>query len=166
MLIESLVLGVAVAIARGVRVQDFARVNLFGFALIWLVAALRVSIRLFPAFSFIAFPASLAALAVFALINHRVPGMILLAIGITSNLGASVMSGGKMPVTQLITSASSLTSPQMLTHVPAKGSLITRLLGDSIVIGHPYPWPMAISLGDVILTMGIIQFALSLEASK
>jgi hypothetical protein len=101
--------------------------------------------------------------------NRQLPGMALVLVGVTLNFIAIAANGGYMPIT-----------PQALARIGA-GQLAYRMplgsvvmgskdvllqpdgarfwmLGDNLVIPEPFPWPTAMSIGDIFLAVGVFCF--------
>lgn len=109
---------------------------------------------------------SYVMVAIFLLLNRRVPGMWLFAIGFLANWAVILANGGYMPITyEALASAG-------LGHAAASaapGTLVfgskdvllpfaeTRLgwLSDIFVIPPPFPVPSVFSIGDVFIALGI-----------
>jgi hypothetical protein len=103
--------------------------------------------------------------------NRRLAGMGVTLIGVTLNLIAIVANGGYMPI-----------PPEALARIGAgdaaylmpTGSIVLGskdillppsearfwMLGDILVIPEPLPRPTAMSVGDVILAIGVFWFVL------
>jgi hypothetical protein len=108
---------------------------------------------------------SYAMIVVFTLVNLRVPGMVLIMVGVIANFAVIAANGG-MPVgaEALRDSGQSVVLTEMRESVPATHHLVTEedsltFLGD--VIGVPPPIGRAISIGDIIVCLGLIWFIAS-----
>ena len=109
--------------------------------------------------------------------NRQLPGMALVLVGVTLNFIAIAANGGYMPIT-----------PQALARIGA-GQLAYRMplgsvvmgskdvllqpngarfwmLGDNLVIPEPFPWPTAMSIGDIFLAVGVFCFIVRTMRSK
>jgi len=102
-------------------------------------------------------------------LNQRLPGMRIVLAGITLNLIVIAANGGYMPV-----------QPEALARLGygdaayhmQPGSIVLGskdvvlptqqaplwMLGDVLVIPEPFPWPTAMSIGDVLLAVGVFLF--------
>jgi hypothetical protein len=106
--------------------------------------------------------ASYAAILTFLLINRRLPGLAIAAIGTLLNLTAMVANGGFMPTTQATLAAAGLERTHMVLGqrvlaskdilLPPGGGLFGGL-GDTLVL--VWPIPQAISIGDILVAVGI-----------
>ena len=97
--------------------------------------------------------------------NGHVKGMKIIFTGIFINFMAITMNGGQMPVSvEAMKNASldklyqTVQSGNYVTHVlMTKGdNFIAQIAGDIIAIPPPHPRPRVISIGDIIMTIGII----------
>ena len=109
---------------------------------------------------------SYAMIVVFTLVNVRVPGMVLIMVGVIANF-AVISANGGMPVSAeaLRDSGQSAVLTEMRESAPdTHHHLVTEedsltFLGD--VIGVPAPIARAISVGDIIVCLGLIWFIAS-----
>jgi hypothetical protein len=101
-------------------------------------------------------------------INRRIPGMVLLEIGLLLNLAVMLANGGYMPITpDAMASIGNGGQVEMIepgTRDPASKDIVllreqTRLwiLSDIFVLAKPFPLPTAFSLGDVLIAWGLFQ---------
>jgi Family of unknown function (DUF5317) len=108
---------------------------------------------------------SYAMIVVFTLVNVRVPGMVLIMVGVMANFAVIAANGG-MPVDAeaLRDSGQNVVLTEMRESAPGTHHLLTEedslaFLGD--VIGVPPPIARAISIGDIIVCLGLIWFIAS-----
>jgi hypothetical protein len=108
---------------------------------------------------------SFVFLLTFALINLRVPGIVLIMLGVLANFAVIAANGG-MPVSAdaLRDSGQQPVLSEMRESEADKHHLLTdndslTFLGD--IIGVPPPIARAISIGDVIISLGLIWFTAS-----
>jgi Family of unknown function (DUF5317) len=108
---------------------------------------------------------SYAIIVVFTLVNVRVPGMVLIMVGVMANFSVIAANGG-MPVgaEALRDSGQDVVLTEMRGSAPDTHHLVTEedsltFLGD--VIGVPPPIARAISIGDIIVCLGLIWFIAS-----
>ena len=97
--------------------------------------------------------------------NSHIKGMKIIFIGIFINLLAITMNGGQMPVSpealnkaSLETIYETVKSGNYVTHtlMTESDNLIAKIAGDIIPIIPPHPRPRVISIGDIVMTIGII----------
>lgn len=100
----------------------------------------------------------------FLFLNRSHSGFMLIFIGVFLNFLVMVVNGGRMPVSA---EAALILDPQYIEYLKeglyAKHALLeesTRLafLGDIIPVTDPYPRSQVISIGDVIMNIGIFLF--------
>ncbi len=100
----------------------------------------------------------------FLYVNRRNPGFILIFIGVFLNFLVMVVNGGRMPVS--VESAAVLDPgyiEALKESLYAKHTMLTStthlgFLGDVIPISDPYPRTQIISIGDIIMNIGIFFF--------
>jgi hypothetical protein len=101
---------------------------------------------------------------IFLFLNRRNPGFILIFIGVFLNFIVMVLNGGRMPVS---VEAAAVLDPGYIQALKeslyAKHAMLTStthlgFLGDVIPISDPYPRTQIISIGDIIMNIGIFFF--------
>lgn len=105
------------------------------------------------------------------LINYELPGLILIAAGFFANFLVIALNG-KMPVDN--SSLLSINNPEKYFIISQKLSLShgifdnpkLRILSDIIAIKPPYPFARVISVGDIIISIGIIIYIYNLKEQK
>jgi hypothetical protein len=172
----AVVLGLLVSLARhgGRAIQRIAAIPINSAWLALLAVALQVpllrspmalpgSLRWQQAF----FLASHLPLLVFVWRNRRLAGVLIVGLGVISNLVVISANGGFMPITPetlvKINRESTIEQwPEGLHFGYSKDIILDRddtvlwALSDVLVIPPPFPWPTAFSAGDVLIAMGII----------
>jgi hypothetical protein len=109
-------------------------------------------------------------------VNRRIPGMLLLGLGLSLNLAVMVANGGYMPITPeamqrighrnvdgiapgtRVVGSKDIALPRDQTHL--------WFLSDVLVFPPPFPIPSAFSLGDLCIAMGafvLVQHGLGLK---
>lgn len=100
----------------------------------------------------------------FLFLNRNNPGFLLILIGVFLNFLVMVINGGRMPVSL---DAASVLEPGYVEALKqslyAKHQMLTDstklgFLGDIIPLSKPYPRTQIISIGDVIMNIGIFIF--------
>ena len=110
--------------------------------------------------------ASYVALWVVVWRNRHLPGMRVVLVGVTFNLLAIAANGGYMPITadalaQIGAGNAAFQMPVGSVIAGSKDVLLARqsalfwMLGDVLVIPEPFPWPAAVSVGDILLSFGV-----------
>ncbi|MDM5330249.1 DUF5317 domain-containing protein [Neobacillus sp. CF12] len=101
---------------------------------------------------------------IFLFLNRRNAGFILIFIGVFLNFIVMVLNGGRMPVS---VEAAAVLDPGYIQALKeslyAKHTMLTSttqlgFLGDVIPISAPYPRTQIISIGDIIMNIGIFVF--------
>jgi hypothetical protein len=101
---------------------------------------------------------------IFLFLNRKNPGFILILIGVFLNFIVMVLNGGRMPVS---VEAAAVLDPGYIQALKdglyAKHAMLTStthlgFLGDVIPISDPYPRTQIISIGDIIMNIGIYFF--------
>ncbi len=86
--------------------------------------------------------------------------MRILFLGTLLNFLVIMLNGMKMPVyipmgyENAIENIQYLQSGKDLIHTAMTEDTVLRILGDIIVLSHPYPFPKTISIGDILLIIG------------
>ena len=111
---------------------------------------------------------SYAFAAVFVWANHRIPGMVVIAVGALSNLIAISANGGVMPATpQALRAAGLETTTGGFANSTAVANPKLQFLGDIFAI--PDSWPIidnVFSIGDILIAIGIVILILGVCGSK
>ena len=178
LLLASIVLSIIVAWMQGGKLSRLGEVT---FRLWWIVPliALVQSLLVYrlrsPSRLLLHHPRPLIMIGSYVILwvvvwlNRRLPGMLIVLVGITSNLIVIAANGGYMPITpealarigageaayQMAPGSVVLGSKDVL--LPSQQAYLW-MLGDVLVIPEPFPWPTAMSIGDLILTVGIFLF--------
>jgi hypothetical protein len=96
--------------------------------------------------------------------NRKNPGFLLILIGVFLNFLVMALNGGRMPVSL---DAASVLDPGYIEvlkeslyakHTMLTSSTYLGFLGDVIPISDPYPRTQIISIGDIIMNIGIFFF--------
>jgi hypothetical protein len=100
----------------------------------------------------------------FLYINRKNPGFLLILIGVFLNFLVMTLNGGRMPVS---VEAAAILDPGYIEvlndslyakHTMLTSSTYLGFLGDVIPISDPYPRTQIISIGDIIMNIGIFFF--------
>ena len=165
----TIILVIAVALLRGGSLRNLATVKLrwlplviVGFVLQLLIFTPFASSPLIAFATLPIYVLSLALLAIWVAANWRIPGMTLIAIGLALNVIVIAANGGHMPVfpdsARLAGQYDMLVaeSPRTSKHLPMeKDQVRLWLLSDIIAIPQGVPGASVLSVGDLVLTVGI-----------
>ena len=100
----------------------------------------------------------------FLFMNRKNPGFMLILIGVFLNFLVMVINGGRMPVS---VEAAAVLDPGYIEalkdslyakHTMLNSSTSLGFLGDVIPISDPYPRTQIISIGDILMNIGIFFF--------
>jgi hypothetical protein len=102
-------------------------------------------------------------------LNRQLPGLWVVLVGVTSNLLVIAVNGGYMPIPPEVVAR--IAAGRAVAQMPpgsvlagSKDVLLPRqqalfwVLGDILVIPPPFPWPTAMSIGDVLIAVGVFLF--------
>lgn len=172
MIFEAIILGFIIGIFRNGRWYNLMEVEFKGWYLIFLGAALQiVPIALtklteqVPLLSWSPF-VGICLIWLAVLMNRKLKGFKLLALGAALNLLVMAVHGGKMPIHlgyaenfgigAIVESVKSGTMANLMPFDQAHG--IFKWLGKVIPIPKPYPLAKMISIGDLIISIAIVYF--------
>jgi len=182
LLLASIVASLVIAWMRGGRLS---RLGLVTFRLWWVVPvvalAQSLAIRYLDSTSRLSLwnPRPLILIGSYVILwgvvfrNCQLPGMWLVLLGVTFNLVAIAANGGYMPITPeaLARIGAGSLAYEMPSGSVVRGSkdvLLPRggarfwMLGDILVIPEPFPWPTAMSVGDLLLAVGVFLFIINI----
>lgn len=154
------VAAVAIGLLAGGSIRSFPTVPLRW----WPLALVGLGLQFAPLpdrYAFSALAASLVLLLVFAFINLRSPGFILILMGLMLNAVVIVSNHG-MPVTRTALAASDRAQAVAVAELRANGGAKHHLADEGSVllpladaIGIPAPVGAIVSVGDVCLYLGV-----------
>ncbi|MDT3428193.1 hypothetical protein J2Z22_003784 [Paenibacillus forsythiae] len=119
----------------------------------------------FASFSGIFFAAVYVAGLYILWLNRRTPGFLFILGGVFLNFLVMAVNGGKMPVSL---EAAKVLDPYYV-HILQTGAVVTKhflmdsatrlpFLGDIIPLSRPYPRTQVISVGDIVMNVGIFLY--------
>lgn len=163
-----IILAIVAALLRGGSLQNFGALRVRRVPLI--VAAFGLQFLIFAPIAAPLIPPwaitplyilSMALLTLWAAINRRVPGMLIMAAGLLSNFAAITANGGYMPVSSdSVRYSGSISryeaSPNHIVHNSAMRDDDVRLwiLTDIFAVPKSVPFANVYSVGDILLTLG------------
>ncbi len=170
MFIEAVLIGLFIGGFKGGRLSNITEMNIRGWYLILLGLVLQISPLLFGNVDFmqslqkyVLFTSSLIILIV-VLLNLDKKGFWILLIGGLFNLGILAVNGFQMPVVMvnlesagLKTMNDAIVSGNIVNYIQADvagglGQLLTKF----ITIPSPYPMPKILTIGDIIMSLGLL----------
>lgn len=183
MVYDGIILGVIVGLIRGGFLQGLSGLSRMKLRAGWIFPILlliqvivyigQAKIEWLVQVSGIIFIVIYVAGQVFLWINRNQKGFKILLAGVFMNFIVMLVNGGKMPVSKEMAEISSPASVPMLVEGTAntKHMMMTEatrlpLFGDVIPITAPYPIPQVISIGDIVMNVGIFLFLVHLLGTK
>ena len=164
-----IILVIVVALLRGGSLRNLAALQLRWLPLV--IAGFVLQLLIFTPFArspLVAFATvpiyvlSMILLVIWVAANWRIPGMALIAIGLALNVIAITANGGHMPVSpESARYAGTIGNYASEGAFVANNSIATQdnvrfwLLTDIIAIPKQVPFANVISIGDVLLTIGV-----------
>jgi hypothetical protein len=183
MVYDGILLGLIVGLVRGGFLQGLSGLSRMKLRAGWIFPILLVlqilvyigqgkSEWLYNASGYI-FMSVYAAGIIFLWINRGQVGFKILMSGVFMNFVVMLANGGKMPVSREMVAISDPAALPMLEqgisgtkHIMMTESSRFPLLGDVIPITSPYPLPQVISVGDIVMNVGIFLFLVHLLSSQ
>ncbi len=166
----AMLIGVAVAWALGARLARLAVLEFRGDALVFAALAIQLVIftplgdRVPVAWHQPAHLLSYAMVVAFLVLNLRVPGFWLAGVGVVTNVLAIFSNGGRMPVSLEAWRATG-SDPGVITRAGGYNNNVlagahTHLawLGDIFALPPTVPFATALSIGDVLIVIGMTAF--------
>lgn len=169
MFIEAVIIGLFIGGFRGGRLNNIIDMNIRG----WYIILLAIILQLSPLFlgniefvvstqKYLLFISTLLVLIV-VLLNLDKKGFWILLVGGIFNIGVMMFNNLQMPVTMtslqasgLTTMYESITDGSLINYVASDAtSLIGKMFTKFIIIPKPYPFPKILTIGDVIMTIGL-----------
>jgi hypothetical protein len=101
------------------------------------------------------------------LVNWRIPGLLLVALGATSNLVAIVANGGVMPTTLEAMATAGITPDGEFSNSAVLADPAVPFLTDIFAIPAAIPFANVFSIGDVLIGIGVaVAIALGMRGQR
>lgn len=164
MFVESAAIGAAAALFRGGQLRNLSKIELRGFWLFVVAVSMQGIVQL-------GWLRNSSAGAVYALsfvilmlglfFDRQYKGLRIVALGVLSNGLAVWLNGGKMPVLRNLVGYTHMPSGygQFQTHSLSSMNSMLWFLGDIVKIWTPLQGLIVISIGDILMALGIIRLA-------
>ena len=183
MYIEAIILGLIIGFVRNGRLNNFYEAHFKG----WILAFLAFLLFLVPyGIKILDIPfeqlalipyISMCLIALVALFNFERNGMKIILVGLALNLLIMGLNGYRMPVDAVAMEAmghvsfvESLTNGSIVNYMTLDGAhALSPFLGKIITLPKAYPLTEILSIGDIIVSIGIvvlIQYEMLLSAVK
>lgn len=183
MYIEAIILGVIIGMARNGRISNFFEVRFKGWGLsilAFLLFLVPYGIKVFGiGFEKVeVFPfASMVVIAIITLLNFEKTGMKIIFFGLALNLVIMGLNGFQMPIDTLKMTdlgfhsfVESLKNGEVVNYTALEGAhSLSPILGKVIELPKAYPLAKVLSIGDVLISLGIvilIQYEMLLSSLK
>jgi hypothetical protein len=172
-LAAAILVGIAIGLARGGRLQRLASVPLRWGWMALVAFGLQIYLIYFPqqaSAEFVSLRLVVLVLSYIFLIaviwqNRRLPGLWLLAAGLFANLAVMLLNGGYMPITlEALSQAGFAHNAQRTADgvrvlfskdvVLDRDATVAWWLSDIFVLPPPFPIPSIFSVGDVLVALG------------
>ncbi|NMA87147.1 MAG: DUF5317 domain-containing protein [Tissierellia bacterium] len=163
MIVEIIILSLVIGKVKKGKIKNLNQIYIRGWYLLIIaflleIISLRVFVNNFSSIQILIY----IILIFILLLNINIKGMKTMAIGSILNFIPIIANNGRMPVSKsalikakLHSQLSLLENNKILTHVLADDSTRLYFLSDIIPILKPYPFPKVISIGDIVLSIGI-----------
>ena len=166
-------IGLILALILGGRIENLARVHFRLGYLVLLALAIQVMVfspwwrRMVGTGFWVEVPYTLSLLLLLLAVwlNRRVPGLLLLGLGLFLNAAVILANGGRMPASlEALRMAGIADSTQSFAALPSTNSSLIGpdtplwFLGDIFAIPKGIPLANVFSIGDVFIALGAIWF--------
>lgn len=163
MILEGLLIGLVSAIVRGGKIAGLADLP-FKYpwalvaALLLRIGAIELAGRGIPFFiEYGALMQLIAFILLSAALWLNYPILRVTAAGVTLNLVVIAANGGAMPISRPALAAAGLEGMEpVVSHIFIGAGTPLWFLGDVIPLVPPYPFTKVISIGDIVLLVGVI----------
>ncbi|ACB85625.1 DUF5317 domain-containing protein [Natranaerobius thermophilus] len=163
MLFEAVVLPIILGFIRGGSIRNLEKITIKGLPLLFLPLLIRFVTYNYSQGGvdfFINYGGYLQSLAFIILIgffimNRHIRELKLVFIGVLLNSLVIFLNGGAMPVSEQALQFTDVTETPVGTHTFITQETVLPFLGDIIPIPSPYPFSKVISIGDIIIVIGI-----------
>lgn len=173
MLIEGLIFSLIVGKLRRGKFQSLGKVRIHNWWLFLLafliefgtVFAVSASVVIVERYSMYLHILSYLVLFVGIISNREYPSMWVVFLGSLVNFLVITLNGGAMPVSLeglhragLDNYAQIISAGGIATHQPLTSSTVLSFLADIMVLPEPYPFSKVLSVGDILISIGIFIF--------
>ncbi len=172
MVVEAIIIGLIIGFFRNGRLNHLLNIEFKGWYLVFLGAALQIipiaATRLTESVTMLQWAPFIGIVLIWIAVglNHKIKGFKIIALGALLNMVVMMLHGGKMPfnvdlanLTGITALAESVKSGTVANLIDMNGSAhILKWLGKTIPLPPPYPMAKMVSLGDVIVSVGIGYF--------
>ncbi|MCA1032179.1 DUF5317 domain-containing protein [Bacillus timonensis] len=173
MLVDGLLAGLVIGKIRGGKFTHFTDLRVKYAYLILFAFMIQYPVIIFYSKALLfAVTASYVLLFLFVFYNRHLQGFLYIAIGMAMNLLVMAVNKGRMPVD--VDAARALAPedlPALLAgeygkHIAISDGTYLNFLGDIFFLKFPYPRPIIVSLGDIVLSIGVFLFIQKVMVDK
>jgi hypothetical protein len=164
-----IILAIIIALLRGGELESLYHISIEGVYFFAAALLLRGFVLLFETIDFLFFPECspvLIIISYFLLIvasiqNRKLPGFKYITLGVLMNAFVILVNGGKMPVlinqqmAQGMDATSLLGQAQNVVHSLKGHETLFAFLGDVISLPKPFPDTSILSVGDIMIFIGL-----------
>lgn len=165
MFIDGVVIGILIALIMGGKFKYLLTINIrYSWLILFSFVIQYSTMFLFPKYLLPAIVISNIGLLSFCFLNSNQIGFKYVTTGILLNVLVMLANGGRMPVNPVAAKVLSpedypaLMAGEYGKHLPVSSETHLNFLGDIFFLTYPYPRPIIISLGDIVITIGMISF--------
>jgi hypothetical protein len=165
MLLDGIILGIIIGLFRRGSFTNLLQVDI---PYVWLIIPAyllqRVSIYFLPSILPFVVPITYLIIMFVFFKNRRQFGFFWSLLGMFANFLVTSVNGGRMPVEVSLAEkvnpehVEPLLSGSYFKHIPMSDQTHLNLLGDIFFIQPPYPHTTLVSLGDILISIGIMLF--------
>ncbi|UNC90770.1 DUF5317 domain-containing protein [Candidatus Contubernalis alkaliaceticus] len=163
MILEGVILALVMGWLRGGRLKNLLNLNLKGLNLVILAMAMRyATIFLSRSIDFFFINGGIIQIAAYGVLflgiwqSWQYIEFKAIGVGSFANFLAIAANGGKMPVSSSALNSAGLTLTETGTHILMNEGTKFAWLSDVIPLPPPYPLTMVISLGDIVILLGVM----------
>jgi len=171
MFLEAVAIGIFIGGFRGGRLANIIDMNIRG----WYLIILSLFLSMSPIFlrnfedmtntSVVLMFMSMVILLLVMALNFDKKGAWIIMVGGLFNVAIMAFNAFKMPVMMSGVESAGITSLMegitdgtIINYVASEASGIMRIFTKFITVPKPYPFPKILSIGDVLMTIGLIRF--------
>jgi|LGOV01.1.fsa_nt_gb energy-coupling factor transporter transmembrane protein EcfT len=167
MFIEAMILGLVISFLRGGRMDNIEYLNIKGWYLIIIGVVLQLVSVFLTKYSFATYIQLIGIIFVLIVVvlNIKLRGFWLMLFGGMLNFLAVILNGYKMPVNPIIIENNKLSSfmdmiidGEIINYISTSVGGWSAMLGKIMMTPQWYPFPKMLSIGDIVISIGIIWF--------
>ncbi|MEA3424138.1 MAG: DUF5317 family protein [Bacillota bacterium] len=167
MFVEAMILGLAISFLLGGRMDNLEYLDIKGWYLIIIGTVLQLVSLFLAKYSFAIYIqlTGIVFVIIVLMLNMNLRGFWLMLFGGMLNFLAVVLNGNKMPVNPIIIENNKLSSfmdmivdGEIINYLSTSVGGWSAMLGKIMMTPQWYPFPNILSIGDIVISVGIIWF--------